>query len=750
MLSKSFDLKHLTEKSLSTVTAKLGGGVIQERVTGLLRGVAMIVAYHKAPEVVIESLLGQLSVFLNVESESQFLKRAKYVLVCPMAAYLRNAAPEAEHRIVYQGAWKRWMKSRLNAYNKRNTHLWFSFMQCKRSCLPLSESIVHETYLKHRAQMERTDPLQDKDEVLNIVMSRLEPMLAKIAAKLTRVSDDTLQALEHKASQNAAWEASRARGGQASYLAERLKESAFEASSSDGVRFAPKVEDLRCMREVPVSLTNSERVVRASDTAIRGSGQDVVHGSTQSEYFDSVLHAEWSRRLRQWALDDTNSYGGRLPAMIQAVLEPLKVRVISKGPSAPYFYSKGLQRALHTIMREMPCFRLIGRPVSPTDLMDIAIKGTTHKWFSGDYEASTDNLSARLGAAILERLIVDLDDWDADIYRAVLKPHACHYPHIEGQPDILPVNQQNGQLMGSVLSFPVLCLANLGLYLTTVLTATPTVEEIWSATDKVLVNGDDILYCATEEQFELHAVLGASIGLKMSVGKTYLHSSYANVNSTSFEFDLRSEKSTPTQVNFLNSGLYFGQHKVLGESGRDIARVGVDLEDPEVADAPLCAVVGALMSGALPGRQRELLSSFITQHGSELMEETKGRNLFIAKSLGGMGIERPAGFTTVFTPLQRSIAAMLYCLANPVFRVVKQSPYRWKAARAPVLKVAAWEYIFSEMKAYRMPYQARSRRARAKLAKLRDLSESVMEQGFVMLTAGPTKQLPGLVESIYE
>lgn len=748
MLSKSFDLKHLTEKSLSAATMTLGG-VIRERVTGLLRGVATVVAYHKAPESVIRSLLGQLSVFLNVESESDFLKRSKYVLASPMAAYLRNALPETQHRIVYQGAWKRWMKSRTVAYNRRNTHLWFSFMQCKRSCLPLSEAIVHETYLKHRSQMLREDPLKDNDEVLNIIMSRLEPMLAKIAAKLERVSDDTLKDLEHKASQNAAWESSRAKGGQAQFLAERLYDSALGPVPSGTVRFSPQVKELRRMREAQHSLVNRDRSVRASDVEIRGSGPDVVFNAITEEYVDPVLHAEWSQRLRQWALDDTNSYSGRLPAMIQAVLEPLKVRVISKGPSAPYFYSKGLQRALHTIMRAMPCFRLIGRPVSPTDLMDIAVKGATHMWFSGDYEASTDNLSARLGAAILERLIVDLDDWDADVYRAVLKPHTCHYPHIEGQPDILPVDQQNGQLMGSVLSFPILCLANLGLYLSTVLTDAPTVQEIWSATDKVLINGDDILYCATEEQFELHAALGAAIGLKMSVGKTYLHSSYANVNSTSFEFDLRSEKSTPTQINFLNTGLYFGQHKVLGEQGKEIARVGADIEDPEVADAPLSAVINAMMSGALPGREKELLSSFITQHGSELTQETKGRNLFIAKSLGGLGVTRPAGFTTTFTPLQRSIASMLYALANPAFRVVNSSPYAWKCARAPVVRVDAWEYIMAKMQSYQVPYQARSRRARAKLAKLRNLPESILEQGFAMLRAGPTSHV-GLVESLFE
>ena len=45
--------------------------------------------------------------------------------------------------------------------------------------------------------------------------------------------------------------------------------------------------------------------------------------------------------------------------------------MITKGEAVPYYFSKGLQKAVHTIMRRIPAFRLIGRPASPCDLIDL-------------------------------------------------------------------------------------------------------------------------------------------------------------------------------------------------------------------------------------------------------------------------------------------------------------------------------------------------------------------------------------------
>jgi hypothetical protein len=66
-----------------------------------------------------------------------------------------------------------------------------------------------------------------------------------------------------------------------------------------------------------------------------------------------------------------------------------------------------------------------------------------------------------------------------------------------------PGLMKRGQLMGSILSFPILCLANLGLYLR----VTQESQRNWTdkqRLDAVLVNGDDMLYVASPDLFYKH------------------------------------------------------------------------------------------------------------------------------------------------------------------------------------------------------------------------------------------------------
>jgi hypothetical protein len=108
----------------------------------------------------------------------------------------------------------------------------------------------------------------------------------------------------------------------------------------------------------------------------------------------------------------------------------------------------------------------------------------------------------------------------------------------------------NGQLMGSILSFPILCLANLAVYLET----TTDYQRGWSdkrRLSSVLINGDDMLYVAPESLWDVHKWVASQVGLELSVGKAYCHDVYANVNSQSVHFDLGKEGSTPHLINFL-------------------------------------------------------------------------------------------------------------------------------------------------------------------------------------------------------
>jgi hypothetical protein len=120
------------------------------------------------------------------------------------------------------------------------------------------------------------------------------------------------------------------------------------------------------------------------------------------------------------------------------------------------------------------------------------------------------------------------------------------------------------------------------------------------------------------------------VGLPLSVGKVYVHASYANINSTSFEMNLSRPDSLPVQINYLNVGLLFGQSKVLG---------GDDVADDK---AYLPHILPRLLAGSLD--EVATMHDFLSLHADELRVQTKGRNLFIHPSLGGFGVPVPVGW----------------------------------------------------------------------------------------------------------
>jgi len=410
-----------------------------------------------------------------------------------------------------------------------------------------------------------------------------------------------------------------------------------------------------------------------------------------------------------------------LSCTIQAVLEPNKVRIISKGQALPYYSQKPLQKAIHGALRNMNCFRLIGRPLCPTDIMDCAAKAQPDwKWFSVDYSAATDGLSWRYSGKIFEYIIQDLAPEDRVIAMSVLGPHKLFYPCTEeesacakeptlpGTP-LYKGTMTNGQLMGSILSFPILCLANLGLYLL----STSVMTESWShqeRLDHVLINGDDMVYSAPSYVWPIHVGFGESVGLNMSVGKAYRHHTYLNINSTSIHYDLRTPKlsrfsklyspsqpgtgapeqciaqrlpTTPWQIDYLNVGLYLGRHKVQDKDhGQAPTNIGLASEYNRKDD--FVCNINLLMQGSLPSRQTSLMRMILAENSERIRQECRVsymsnlfdgkrrehiRNLFLPTQLGGMGVISPGRrndspdkrWIYRITPTDKHFALQLLC-----------------------------------------------------------------------------------------
>lgn len=654
--------------SLTTGQSKSGLVVtIDQRTTALVRGLDLVLEHHDAPIEIREELKIQLHSYLDSsEDETVWLKRCKYALCYPLAKYLRNELPPAPDRVfVPTGCLRRWMKTRFNAFNRANTHFWYSWFQSKRSTLPLSEDIIESTYEKHLETLTKVD--QGDDIVIKQIFrnSAFLKVLWNVRAEITEklsISgcfengfDDEFRG-HHMPSKSACFSRTRGSGGQQMSL--RLLSGLPTYDKED----YPNLSD-------PVELYSM--VYRPWVYSRQG----VLSNFQQSQYCD-YGHLEWqelAKAVRK--LDLTKP----LNCTIQAVLEPNKVRVISKGEALPYYSCKPLQKVMHSALKSWDPFRLIGRPLCPTDIMDLQENASpTDKWFSVDYSAATDGLSWKYSGQIFRFLIADLPKHQQDVALSVLGPHSLYYPVKGGRGDIeLRGVQQNGQLMGSILSFPILCMANLGVYCL----ANHERMKSWSVDEvlrHVLINGDDMVYAAPEEIWKAHVDIGRKVGLEMSVGKAYIHAEYLNVNSTSVHCNLR-RMDTPYQVGYLNSGLFFGQHKVQGrtETRSDVAQAHMTgVEDGLVVN------LNTLLAGAKPGKECDLLKKFLKVHSEQITQECRSktfrgkhfsRNLFIPLNLGGMGVKAPLGWKWKVTKEELYVANGLLTL-NPACAYSTQRP----------------------------------------------------------------------------
>jgi hypothetical protein len=152
---------------------------------------------------------------------------------------------------------------------------------------------------------------------------------------------------------------------------------------------------------------------------------------------------------------------------------------------------------------------------------------------SGDYESATDNLSMEVQQAILSSLL-DNASWVPQGIRDLASASQQGVLSFEGKEYL----QKRGQLMGNLLSFPLLCIVN---YLAFRFYTKSRRGEI-----PVKINGDDIVFRASKEIAEkwMNGVKGS--GLVLSRGKTMVHSTYFSLNSKLFAARGSSVKLVPS------------------------------------------------------------------------------------------------------------------------------------------------------------------------------------------------------------
>jgi hypothetical protein len=267
----------------------------------------------------------------------------------------------------------------------------------------------------------------------------------------------------------------------------------------------------------------------------------------------------------------------------QALPEALKIRIVTKGPIYTYAALRPVQKMLFKALKKDERF-MIGEPMTNTKVRNVlGLLHAENKWLSGDYKAATDNLAIELSHGIAEEIAsaTAMPMVYRDLLQRALTGHEYWKPALrtkegdpvaqydaEGKPRFDEFRygyQARGQLMGSPVSFPILCIANFALIWDSVFPDYE-FEDV-----QCIVNGDDCLFQCDDEQREQWERAAEDVGLTPSVGKTYFSENFYVINSVMFEnesIDAYDDWVCDYTVPYLNFGLILG-----------IKRAGVDRKD---------------------------------------------------------------------------------------------------------------------------------------------------------------------------
>jgi hypothetical protein len=156
---------------------------------------------------------------------------------------------------------------------------------------------------------------------------------------------------------------------------------------------------------------------------------------------------------------------------------------------------------------------------------------------SGDYRSATDNLSLEVAEVILDVILSNSSCVPESVKshaKAILRPLLWNLDHE------LEFSVSRGQMMGSYLSFPLLCIQNF-------LSFDFARSQAGLGSMPLLINGDDILFQSRDRAFpEGWMKVVKTLGLDVEVSKTSVSDEFGTLNSTLFEWSGDYLTVTPT------------------------------------------------------------------------------------------------------------------------------------------------------------------------------------------------------------
>jgi len=352
-----------------------------------------------------------------------------------------------------------------------------------------------------------------------------------------------------------------------------------------------------------------------------------------------VVEPDWKLRFQHYYTDlyervrkaSRNGRFSKFKVRLVALAESLKIRVISKGPPLKYWLLKPIQKFLSKLLGTHPCFKLTRQTITASflseffggEVCDCPESGCSCLFHSLDYEGATDNLNPDCSAEAVSALNKELnmpEDLGKDFLDALI-----HHT-IDGRPQLW------GQLMGSPVSFPILCLVNLAMIRFSYELSVGKKVSILNC--PALVNGDDGLVRAPSSFLGIWKQIAALAGLKPSLGKVYSHPLYANMNSTSYLWD--PDTQSFSHIPFVNMGLALGYQR--SSADHDIS----DVFDVDVSvDERVCSV-GARhreLIRSCPAHDRLRVHLLFLKKNRDLLNLLGNIPWYVPEEYGGVGLE---------------------------------------------------------------------------------------------------------------
>jgi hypothetical protein len=365
------------------------------------------------------------------------------------------------------------------------------------------------------------------------------------------------------------------------------------------------------------------------------SEDEVIRGSMNFEEFNDAFAVLWFRMLDIAASEESGESNIVEPV---ALPEALKIRVITKGPPFTQTVLRALQRKMWGILHKHQAFQLIGEPVTSKYILDrLGTRlGEREGYLSGDYEAATNNLESWVSNEIAEAICDEMKIHGLE--RGMFRRNLTENWIDDGEGNL--TLQRTGQLMGSITSFPVLCIANavVSAWAYELDSKKLTKLQDWPG----MINGDDIAMRCTEEGVSAWRQISSFIGLKESVGKTYYSREFVNINSTNFQrsedeltefLDKRKDGIWVTRYNpfsetkYVNMGLMNG----LKRSGQSMG-----LRDQSDPHDNIGTRYRELMRTVPPSMKETVHKNFINRH-RELLTATH-LPWYVPEWIGGLGM----------------------------------------------------------------------------------------------------------------